>query len=196
MKIKGVIFDMDGTVVEAPYDWEKIRSDLDTRGKPILVYIDSLKEPEKSKKWKKLEKYEHEATRKANLKQGIYEFLDFLKKKNIKRALVTNNSRENVSFILKKFKLEFDYVITRESGLWKPSGAPFLAVLNRFGLKEEECCVIGDSHFDIKAGAEAGITKIFILNSNREKFTSTYVEVFSSMEEIKKKIASLIEGPG
>ena len=163
MKIKGVIFDMDGSVIESPYDWEKIRSDLDTRGKPILAYIDNLKEPERSKKWKILEKYEHEATKKANLKQGISEFLSFLKKKNIKKALVTNNSRENVSFILKKFKLEFDYVLTRESGLWKPSGAPFLAVLNRFGLKEEECCVIGDSHFDMKAGAEAGITKIFIL---------------------------------
>lgn len=193
MKLKAVIFDMDGTVVDVPYDWNQIKADLNTQGKPILVYLHNLEDPEKSEKWKVLEKYEDAATRKAELKQGMREFLDLLTKKGVKKALVTNNSKKNVSFLLEKFNLEFDCVISRESGLWKPSGAPLLAALKKLGLKREECCVVGDSHFDIKAANEAGIPHVFILNKNQERFAATNVEVFSSVEALRERVESLLE---
>ncbi len=196
MKIKCVIFDMDGTLIDAPYDWHKIRLDLDTRGKPILAYISELDEPEKSLKWKILEKYEHEATLNATLEEGIPELLDFLEKLGILRVLVTNNSKKNVSFLLDKFNLEFDYVLTRESGLWKPSGAPFLAVIRKFNIVKEECCAVGDSEFDIKAGMDAGIPNIFILNPKRKNFVSSEAEMFLSIEDIQKKIESLVRESG
>ncbi len=193
MKLKGVIFDMDGTVVDVTYDWNQIKAELNTQGKPILFYLKSLEEPEKSEKWKILEKYEREATQKARLKPGIREFLDLLSQKGVKKALVTNNSQRSVSFLLEKFNLEFDCVITRESGLWKPSGAPFKAVLKKLGLKKKQCCVVGDSHFDIKAAQEAGISNVFILNEDKERFASMKAEVFSSVEEIIKRIKRLLE---
>lgn len=193
MKLKGIIFDMDGTVVDVPYDWNRIKAELMTQGKSILVYLRSLEEPERSEKWKVLEKYEKEATSKARLKRGMRGFLDLLNEKGIKKALVTNNSQKNVSFLLKKFDLEFDCVISRESGLWKPSGAPFLAALEKLGLRRKECCVVGDSHFDIKAAEEAGIPNVFILNEDKERFGSMDAEVFSSTEELKKKIEQLLK---
>lgn len=183
---------MDGTLIEAPYDWNKIRSDLDTRGKPILAYISELDEPERSLKWEILEKYEHEATLNATIKEGIPELMDFLEKSGILRFLVTNNSKKNVSFLLDKFNLEFEYVLTREIGLWKPSGAPFLAALRAFNIAEEECCTVGDSEFDIKAGVDAGIPNIFILNPTGKNFESTQAEMFVSIEDIQKKIESLV----
>jgi HAD superfamily hydrolase (TIGR01549 family) len=193
MKLKGVIFDMDGTVVDVTYDWSQIKAELNTQGKPILAYLNGLEEPEKSEKWKVLERYERETTEKARLKPGMRGFLDLLDKKGIKKALVTNNSQRNVSFLLEKFNLEFDCIISRERGLWKPSGAPFRAVLDKLGLKEEECCVVGDSHFDIKAAEEAGIPNVFILNEDKERFASMPAEVFSSTEELIKRIERLLE---
>jgi HAD superfamily hydrolase (TIGR01549 family) len=193
MKLKGVIFDMDGTVVDVTYDWNQIRAELNTQGVSILVYLNGLEEPEKSEKWKVLEKYEREATEKAQLKQGMRGFLGLLNQKGIKKALVTNNSQKNVSFLLEKFNLEFDCVISRESGLWKPSGAPFRAVLEKLELKEEDCCVVGDSHFDIKAAEEAGIPSVFILNEDKERFASMPAEVFSSVEELTERIERLSE---
>lgn len=193
MKLKGVIFDMDGTVVDVSYDWNQIKAELNTQGKPILVYLNGLEEPEKSEKWKVLEKYEREATEKARLKPGMRGFLDLLNRRGLKKALVTNNSQRNVSFLLEKFNLEFDCVISRESGLWKPSGAPFRAVLEKLRLNEDECCVVGDSHFDIKAAEEAGIPNVFILNEDKERFASMPAEVFSSVEELKERIGRLSE---
>ncbi len=192
MKLKGVIFDMDGTVVDVTYDWNQIRAELNSQGKPILFYLKSLEEPEKSEKWKVLEKHESEATQKARLKPGMRGFLDLLNQKGIKKALVTNNSQRSVSFLLEKFSLEFDCIISRESGLWKPSGAPFQAVLEKLGLEKEECCVVGDSHFDIKAAEEAGILNVFILNEDKERFASMPAEVFSSVEELMKRIERLL----
>jgi HAD superfamily hydrolase (TIGR01549 family) len=191
-KIKGVIFDMDGTLVDAPYDWKNIKEELNTRGKPILTHIQGLTEPEKTQKWKQLENFEKEATKKAVLKKGISEFLAFLKRRGIKVALVTNNSRENVEYLLRKFELSFDIVLSRESGLWKPSGAPFKAVLKRLKLNKEDCCVVGDTFFDIEAAKDAGIANVFILNRDREKFASTQAKVFTDVKQLKRHIQAFL----
>jgi HAD superfamily hydrolase (TIGR01549 family) len=191
-KLKGAIFDMDGTLVDAPYDWKYIKEKLNTRGKPILTYIQALEEPEKTQKWKQLENFEKDATEKAILKEGIREFLDFLKKKGLNVALVTNNSKENVQYLLHKFDLVFDLVLSRESGLWKPSGAPFNAVLKELKLKREECCVIGDTFFDIEAAKDVGIEQVFILNEDQEKFSSTPAKVFADVKELQLHIGTLL----
>ncbi len=111
----------------------------------------------------------------------------------MKKALVTNNSRENVSFLLKKFNLEFDCVISRERGLWKPSGAPIRVALKELRLNKEECFVVGDSHFDVRAAEEAGIPLIFILSEDRERFDKMKAEVFSSVEALQTKMLKLLE---
>jgi len=191
--IKCVIFDMDGTVVDVPYDWKKIKEELNTQGAPILSYIQSLKEPEKSKKWTILEKFEEEATAQAVLKEGMREFLSFLESKKIKKALVTNNSRRNVDILLKKFRLKFDFILSREAGLWKPSGAPFLYVLKKLRLEKEKCCVVGDSHFDVKAAADAGIQIVFILGSKEQKNLPKGVRVFQTVHDLMKWLERFIE---
>jgi HAD superfamily hydrolase (TIGR01549 family) len=190
--IKGVIFDMDGTVVDVLYDWKRIKQELQTEGEPILSHLQNLEEPEKTEKWIILERYEEEATAQATLKKGMEKFLAFLKEKAIKTALVTNNSRKNVDFLLDKFNLSFDLVLSREEGLWKPSGAPFLVVLENFGIQRKECCVIGDSHFDVKAAKEAGIKQIFILANKKGKNISFGVETVRTVKELQEKISNFI----
>lgn len=184
---------MDGTIVDAPYDWMKIKSDLDTQGKPILQFLHELEEPEKTKKWNLLEKYEREATEKAVLKEGIFDFLDFIKQHQIKSALVTNNSLENVSYLINKFKFHFDLLLSRESGLWKPSAKPFQKVLNKLQITNQECCVVGDSLFDVYAAEATNIEHIFILNGDREKFSSVAVEVLPGYIELQARLELLLK---
>ncbi len=183
---------MDGTVVDVPYDWKRIKQELQTGGEPILSYLQNLEEPERTEKWTILERYEEEATARATLKEGMRTFLAFLKANAVKTALVTNNSRKNVDFLLSRFQLDFDLILSREEGLWKPSGAPFLLVLERFGIQRTECCVVGDSHFDVKAAEEAEIERIFILTGNRGKMGSIGGETVYTVQELQEKISKII----
>jgi len=192
-KFDAVIFDLDGTIIDVPYNWNLIKQELETGGVPILTYLSQLDEPEKTRKSNILERHESMATAQARLKEGIPQLLNFLEKKSVKKALVTNNSRNNVDVLLKKFELIFDIVITRESGLWKPSGAPFRAVLDMLGVEKEACCVVGDSHFDVYAAIDAGISSIFIVNGKIKSISEKDVTFVHSIEELRKKIECILD---
>jgi HAD superfamily hydrolase (TIGR01509 family) len=190
--LRGVIFDLDGTIVENAYDWPGIREELGTGTTSILGYLDSLGEPERSAKWAVLEGHEAAQTEASVLRRGVRELLGFLRGRGIAAALVTNNSRRNTEFLLGKFGLDFDCVITRESGLWKPSGAPFLEVLKSLRLGPEECAVVGDTRFDVLAALDAGIGAIFLLSDEPERFAGFPVEVFPDMGLLRERLASLL----
>jgi pyrophosphatase PpaX len=192
MGLRGVIFDLDGTVVENVYDWTGIRDELGTGATSILHYLDSLDEPERTAKWTILETHEARQTESSVLRQGVRELLAFLRARRVAAALVTNNSRKNTEFLLAKFQLDFDCVITRESGLWKPSGAPFLEVLRTFGLEPEACGVVGDTRFDVLAALDAGIERIFLLSDEPELFIGLPVEVFPDIDVLKLRLESLL----
>ena len=193
MKIKAVIFDMDGTVVENSYDWPRIKAELGTGDLPILAYLNGLDEPERSAKWKILRKHEDKQTRSSVLKKGMAEILELLGERGVRTALVTNNSRTNARRLLKKFGLRFDAVLTREDGLWKPSGAPLTRVMEMLGFGPDECCVVGDTLFDVWAAQDAGIEKIFILHSDSSRFAMTPAEVVPSAEALWEKVRLLLE---
>lgn len=192
MRLRGFIFDLDGTVVENDYDWTGIRDELGTGATSILHYLDSLDEPERTAKWTILEAHEARQTEASVLRRGVRELLAFLRDSRVSAALVTNNSRKNTEFLLAKFRLDFDCIITRESGLWKPSGAPFLEVLRTFGLEPGACGVVGDSRFDVLAALDAGIESIFLLSDEPERFLGLPVEVFPEMDDLKLRLESLL----
>jgi HAD superfamily hydrolase (TIGR01509 family) len=126
------------------------------------------------------------------LREGVRELLGLLRSRGVATALVTNNSRKNTEFLLGKFGLEFDCVITRESGLWKPSGAPFLEVLRTLGIEPEACAVIGDTHFDILAAFDAGIGSVFLLSGEPERFAGFPVEVYPDVDFLLDRLDGLL----
>jgi len=191
-RIKGAIFDLDGTVVENSYDWPKIRQELGNTDVSILHYLCGLEEPERSRKWAILERHEAEQTVRSVLREGMKELLTFFGRQGVRSALVTNNSRKNTAYLLEKFGLRFDRVTTRESGLWKPSGAPFLDVLDAFGISGGECCVIGDTRFDVLAAMDAGIGPIFLLGDDPDDFAGFPVEVFQEIGPLRRRLQELL----
>jgi HAD superfamily hydrolase (TIGR01509 family) len=190
--LRGIIFDLDGTIVENDYDWPRIREELGTGSASILGYIESLEEPERSAKWSVLESHEARQTEASVLRDGIPELLALLRSRGVAAALVTNNSLKNTEFLLGKFGLTFDCVITRERGLWKPSGAPFREVLGTLGLEPEECGVVGDTHFDVLAAIDAGIGAIFLLSGQPERFAGFPVEVFPAVDGLLSRLEGLL----
>lgn len=193
MRLRGFIFDLDGTIVETDYDWSKIRREIGCERMPILSYLELLTEPERTKKLALLQRYEAEATSQARLKEGVKSFLEFLRSKKIKLGLVTNNTLGNTQYLLTKFSLTFDEILTRETGFWKPSKAPMVEMIKRLGLNISECAAVGDSIFDIQSAEAAGIPFIFIVNPELPKFMTTSAITPSSSSSLKvfSNIASL-----
>jgi HAD superfamily hydrolase (TIGR01509 family) len=162
--IRGVVFDMDGTLVDSIYDWPAIRRELGVSGASIIDELNGLGEPERSRRWAELEAIEASASRAAELHEGAAELLELLAAHGLATALVTNNSDDNTGQLLERFGLSFDVVVTRDSGLWKPSGKPVAEAVRRLGLAPERCLGVGDSHYDVQAVREAGLAAICMLH--------------------------------
>ena len=165
--IKLVVFDMDGTVFTSHLDWLKIREELNIpHGGNILKEIYKNNQVDKTR-LRILENYEKENTLKTKPIKGISDFLFYLQRRNITTVLLTNNNRENTHYLLEKFHLEFDLVITRELKLWKPDPEAFFYAMKKTGYTSEETISIGDSHYDVKASRRANVPYIFIIKTPR-----------------------------
>jgi HAD superfamily hydrolase (TIGR01509 family) len=137
--VRAVLFDLDGTLVDSTYDWPAIRAQLGVTGASIIDQLNGLPEPERGSRWAELEAIEARATDSATLQPGTHELLGLLAENGLATALVTNNNQANTRRLLDRFGLDFDLVLTRDAGLWKPSGAPFAEAARRLGLPPGEC---------------------------------------------------------
>jgi HAD superfamily hydrolase (TIGR01509 family) len=153
---EAVVFDMDGTLVDSEYDWPAIRDQLGISGPSIIDALNGLPSPEREDKWALLCQAEDQATRNAGLKEGARQLLVLLREQGLHTALVTNNREHNTRWLLERFGLSFDVVLTRDSGLWKPSGAPLAAAAQRLGVPPQQCLMVGDSSLDLTAARDAG----------------------------------------
>ena len=76
----------------------------------------------------------------------------------IKTGLSTNNSIDNTRFIIEKYGLVFDGIVTRDDGIWKPNKEPILMLMQRLGSTPDTTVIIGDSDYDILSARDAGIS--------------------------------------
>ncbi|MEJ2190668.1 MAG: HAD-IA family hydrolase [Acidobacteriota bacterium] len=163
--IEAVVFDLDGTLVDSAYDWPEIRRRLGVTGGSIIDALNGLSGEERAARWAALEAIEAAATEGAGLHPGVRELLGLLRERGLCAALVTNNNQANATRLLERFTLDFEVVLTRDSGLWKPSGAPVAEAARRLGVPPERCLAVGDSHYDILAAREAG-AKICVVHDD------------------------------
>ncbi len=168
MSIKGIIFDMDGTLTLANVDLATVNKELRIpENEPILEYLEKLDEPRRSESLKVLEKYEARAAENSRLNDGVVEVLEYLRKRGVKTALLTRNSRRSVDVLMKRHKLHFDVVVTREDAPPKPSPHPVKLISERLGIAPKDLLVVGDVHFDIFSGKAAGAQTAFLSNGRK-----------------------------
>lgn len=164
MDCDGVIFDMDGTLVDSPLDFAAIRADLglpDHRG--ILEALAELADEPRDIAHRKLLDHELAAGREATVVPGARTVLDALRRADLPIALLTRNSRAVFNELAGRFDwLRFDLVMCREDGAIKPEPDGILRACRTLRLDPQRTACVGDYRYDILAANAAGATSILL----------------------------------
>ena len=178
--IDAVIFDLDGTLVDSMWMWKAI--DIEYLGRfgiefpmdlqssiegmsfseTAVYFKERFKLPDSldqiKSDWNRMawDKYFNEVP----LKEGVREFLDYLRSKNIPAGIATSNSRELVNLIVNKHSISEYFKTIRTScevDKGKPSPDIYLLVAEDLMVEPVKCLVFEDVIQGIMAGKNANM---------------------------------------
>tara|TARA_Y100000994_G_scaffold237080_1_gene228294 strand:- start:94 stop:732 length:639 start_codon:yes stop_codon:yes gene_type:complete len=190
--IKGVIFDMDGTIVDSlPYHyraWETFFEEnkvenfseklKDYKGGGTLDLMTAVYGDKYSRKELKIMTDDKEIIFREIYKnnvlpiKGFMEIFELIKSKKILVGLASNAIRKNVKMILSELKIyeKFDSIICGdEVEKGKPDPEMFNETVNRFKLKKDECLIFEDSVEGVTAAVNSNVDVIGITSSSSDK---------------------------
>lgn len=203
--IKGVIFDLDGTLVDSMWVWAKIDKDFVTSRNLNLPYEDIMSEvahcsfsqtavyfkdrfgltesvEEIMDIWNK--QAEEEYGKNVFLKNGAKEFLTDLKRRDIKLALATSNSRHllNICLTANGIMDYFDVLVTTDESKAKSKSEPdvFLLAAERMGVDPKDIVVFEDVTHSMHGAKKAGMRVIGI----KDKYSGTKKEDVEDLCEL------------
>ncbi|MHA1971567.1 MAG: HAD family hydrolase [Candidatus Hodarchaeales archaeon] len=202
--IKGVLFDLDGVLIDSTEGWVLAIEDVLTSEEIPVPDRDTLlkmiawttKEqiqaitPDQSlevitRLTNSVDRYFIENIKEnVQLYNGAQLILNILKRVGLKIALVTNNSRVLTFEILEAFKLfdYFDEIITQDDVINpKPAPDPILEVIDRLKISKQDVFFVGDSMSDITACQAAGVRCIIL---ERTTLESDFFKNLENREEL------------
>ncbi len=155
--IQGLIFDLDGTLVDSGLDFQAIRAEMGIpAGQPILETIEQMSEAESRRCTEILAAHEWRGAERAELFPGVRATLAMLANRGYRTALLTRNSRAVVDATLARVGLAFDSVLAREDARPKPDPLAIQILCESWQLPPARVAIIGDYVFDVEAGRRAG----------------------------------------
>jgi HAD superfamily hydrolase (TIGR01509 family) len=168
MPVRGIVFDLDGTLVDSALDFEQMRAEMGLPGGlPLLETIEAQPPEEADRCFRVLHEHELRGARQARLYEGLRDFLAAVAVRGWRQAVFTRNSRPVTLVTLEQFDLAFDPVFCREDGPVKPDPWAIWRICETWGFAPSQCLVIGDFRFDIDAGRAAGAHTVLFTGSGQ-----------------------------
>ena len=185
---KGIIFDLDGTIVDSlPYHYkawkiffkenkvENFSERLkDYKGGGTLDLLTAVYGDKYSRKELKIMTDDKEIIFREIYKNnvvpimGFMDMFELIKSKKILVGIASNAIRKNVKMILSELKIyeEFDSIICGdEVRKGKPDPEMFDETIDRFNLKKEECLIFEDSVEGVSAAVNSRVDVVGITSS-------------------------------
>jgi HAD superfamily hydrolase (TIGR01509 family) len=159
MAIRGVIFDLDGTLVDSGLDFHAIRHEMGLPfGVPILEALAEIDPgPRLDGCLRILDRHECAGAARATLMPGARELLDRLSSRGVPTGVFTRNNRASTAHVLERLGLRFDCVLTREDGPPKPDPRGLLRICSIWRMPVADVIFVGDYLHDINCGRAAGM---------------------------------------
>jgi phosphoglycolate phosphatase len=195
--IRGVIFDLDGTLVDSGLDFDRMREEMQLPpGTPVLEALATLDASRAADCRTILERHEREGVARARLMPGVATLRAALADRGIRQAVVTRNSRHLAQATLERVGQPFEIVLGREDGPVKPDPAALCRICQIWQLPVEAVAMIGDYRFDLEAGRRAGVrTALYTAGRDLRSFdyahlADHFVECFSRAEALLDWLAA------
>lgn len=125
------------------------------------------------------------------LVEGFTSFIDDVKKRNIKTALVSSTSTYTFGLIDKHFQIAalFDLLVTeKDTARHKPFPDPYIKALQTLPASIEHTIVIEDSPNGIKSAKDAGCTAFALTTSFKPEKLIEADEILNNYNEIAGKL--------
>lgn len=194
--IKGIIFDLDGTLIQLPINYDNIQSKLKLffntteNLSPLIPTIIKLSKNDQNKikiAFSLICKEEILASKNFKIMDEAIEVLKFLKSKNLILCLVTMQCRIALKEILYKMNILelFDFIISRDENYDR-----FEQIENSLkntSLNSFEVLVIGDRIHDVESAKKAGCIPILKINKIKKNL-SFECQMINNLIEIKNLI--------
>jgi HAD superfamily hydrolase (TIGR01549 family) len=184
-KVRGVVFDLDGTLVVEQLDYDAIRRELGFPPRtPLLEGIAALPATAQPQAHAVLHRHEQAAALTATLNPGVAAFLARLDEYHVRRAVFSRNSRAAVTAVLERCGLRFETVVAREDGPHKPNPHGLQQICRVWRLPPREVLMIGDYLYDVQAGIEAGVRTALVTHGRVLPFADQADLTFAGFEAI------------
>lgn len=196
---KAVLFDLDGTILDTnqliitsyKYTIKKhLDRDLEDAeivkyfGEPLRLTLERYDKEKVDEMYQTYVKY-NEENHDSMIKAMDYakETLEEIKRRGLKIGIVTSKRKHMAERGLKYFNLYdmMDAIIAMEdTAIHKPNAEPILEACRRIDVSPNEVLFVGDSHYDIQCGKNAGsktcLVKYTLLDFNEIiKYEPDYV---------------------
>jgi HAD superfamily hydrolase (TIGR01549 family) len=189
--IKGIIFDLDGTLVRFPIRceiiFEKLQNLFDTQDefKPLIPTILKKANNDVELLQQAFDLICEEETLAANnfeVIDGAIDILNYFKKRNYSLSLVTMQCMKAAKLVLDKMQISelFSSIITRDDSNQRPT--QIKKSVEILSLSPDKVMVIGDRIHDIESAKEVGCSAILF---NKDKLHSfEECKVISKLSEL------------
>lgn len=188
-RLRGVVFDMDGTltvpVIDFPGMYKAVLGEEDYKilkkenptGIDILHHIESWSPRRQRIAYEIIADFEKKGLDSLQIMPGLSQLYEFLESKNIRRGLITRNVKASVDIFHQRFGMTFSPALSREFRPYKPDPAPLLHICSTWGVQPHEVMMVGDSlKDDVACGKSAGAFACLLDETGRYD-SSGYVDV-------------------
>lgn len=166
-EVEGVVFDLDGTLVDSRLDFAALRDQL---GCPpdigVLEFVAGLDDREAARVAETaIHDFEMAGARAATWMPGARALLECLHERSLPTAILTRNKREAVTMTVDNLRIDVDMVLTREDCRPKPDPEGLLRIAAHWRRDPSRLVYIGDFRFDLEAARNAGMMACLYLNA-------------------------------